>query len=290
MPTPRRSSVSRRPPALCRPPLRSTWLALALLALLAGCGPAADQPTRLAITGSSTVAPLVTEIASRFEELHPQVRVDVQTGGSSRGMADVRQGLAEIGMVSRSPKAAEDDLAWHPVALDGLALIVHGENPVGALDSAQVRAIYRGEIENWSRVGGVEAPITVVGKAEGRSTLEVFLGHFELAPSEVKASVIIGDNQQGIKTVAGDPHAIGYVSIGAAELEVRNGSPLALLALDGEVPSTEAVRAGTYSLGRTLHLVTAGEPEGWAETFVEYSRSPAVADLVEGQFFVPLGR
>ena len=55
---------------------------------LAGCGQsdatATPEIQRIVVTGSSTVAPLMAEIAKRFEAEHPQVRVDVQTGGSSR--------------------------------------------------------------------------------------------------------------------------------------------------------------------------------------------------------------
>ena len=62
---------------------------------------------RLVITGSSTVAPLAGELAKQFELLHPGVRIDVQSGGSSRGITDARRGTADIGMVSRAPKAGE---------------------------------------------------------------------------------------------------------------------------------------------------------------------------------------
>ena len=47
---------------------------------------------KLVLTGSSTVAPLASEIGKGFESENPGVRVDVQTGGSSRGIADARQG------------------------------------------------------------------------------------------------------------------------------------------------------------------------------------------------------
>lgn len=63
---------------------------------------AADPPTgKPMITGSSTIAPLIAEIGKRFESFHPKVRVDVQTGGSSRGITDAKQGLADIGLSSR---------------------------------------------------------------------------------------------------------------------------------------------------------------------------------------------
>jgi phosphate transport system substrate-binding protein len=61
---------------------------------------AADNPF-LTFTGSSTVAPLAMEMAKRYEKPHPGIRIDVQTGGSSRGINDVRMGLADVGMVSR---------------------------------------------------------------------------------------------------------------------------------------------------------------------------------------------
>ncbi|NMM25859.1 MAG: methyltransferase domain-containing protein [Glaciimonas sp.] len=60
-----------------------------------------------------------------------------------------------------------------------------------------------------------------------------FLNHFALKNCDIKPQVIIGDNQQGIKTVAGNPGAIGYVSIGSAEFEAGQGTPIKLLPLAG---------------------------------------------------------
>ncbi|MDP1934037.1 MAG: phosphate ABC transporter substrate-binding protein, partial [Nitrosomonas sp.] len=131
------------------------------------------------------------------------------------------------------------------------------------------------------------ARITVVNKAEGRSTLELFLQYFQLKNSEIKPHIIIGDNPQGIKTVAGNPHAIGYVSIGAAEYEAERGAPIRLLALDGVDASVANVRNGTFPLSRPLNLITSREPQGLIKRFLEFSRSPQIHDLVEAQYFVP---
>ena len=81
-----------------------------------------EAATKLTLTGSSTVAPLALEIAKRFESLHPGIRVDVQSGGSSRGLADARQGLSDIGMVSRALKPGENDVLAFPIARDGIAM------------------------------------------------------------------------------------------------------------------------------------------------------------------------
>jgi phosphate transport system substrate-binding protein len=250
---------------------------------------AADQLTgKLVITGASTLAPLIAEIGKRFESLYPAVRIDVQSGGSSRGVADTRQGLSDIGMVSRAMKEDEQDLSAFPVARDGVCPILHRENPVQTLTDEQVVAIYTGKITNWKSVGGTDAPITVVNKAEGRSTLEVFLQHFKLKNSDIKAQVVIGDNEQGVKTVAGNHNAIGYVSIGTAEYDAVHGVPIKLLPIGAVAASTENVQKGVFPLSRPLHIVTRTPPVGLAKAFIEFAQSKAVYDLIRQQYFVPL--
>jgi phosphate transport system substrate-binding protein len=252
-------------------------------------GTAAGQLTgKLVITGASTLAPLIGEIGKRFESLYPAVRIDVQSGGSSRGVADARQGLADIGMVSRAMKEDERDLSAFLVARDGVCPILHQENPVQALTDEQVVGIYTGKITNWKTVGGADAPITVVNKAEGRSTLEVFLQYFKLKNVDIKAQVVIGENEQGVKTVAGNRNAIGYVSIGTAEYDATHGVPIKLLPIGGITASTESVGKGIFPLSRPLHIVTRTPPVGLAKAFIDYAQSKAVHDLIRQQYFVPL--
>ncbi|NET54700.1 MAG: phosphate ABC transporter substrate-binding protein [Symploca sp. SIO2E6] len=243
---------------------------------------------KLVLTGSSTVAPLASEIGKRFEAEHPEVRVDVQTGGSSRGIADTRQGVADIGMVSRNLKQEEQDLQGFAIARDGIGVILHQDNPVESLKDEQIVAIYQGKIDNWQEVGGKDAPITVVNKAEGRSTLELFLKYFQLKNREIQAAVVIGDNEQGIKTVAGNPNAIGYVSIGTAEYSTNQGVPIKLLPVGGVAATTENVLNGTFPLSRSLTLVTKTQPAGLDQQFIKFARSPLVQDIVQEQNFVPL--
>src|SRR5207245_980008 len=115
----------------------------------------------LTLNGSSTVAPLAAEIGKRFEELHPGVRVNVQTGGSSRGVHDARHGLADIGMVSRSLFDNEHDLRALTIALDGVSIIVHKTNPISALNAKQIADIYTGKVRDWSQVGPGKGTIVV---------------------------------------------------------------------------------------------------------------------------------
>lgn len=264
-------------------------LLLAGLLFAATVHSASSAEGKLVITGSSTVAPLAAELAKRFEEKHPGTRVDVQSGGSSRGISDARSGLADIGMVSRALKSDEADLTAFAIARDGVSVILHRDNVVSGLSDQQIVDIYTGKIIDWAQVGGKAGPITVVNKAEGRSTLELFLHHFKLKASDIKAQVVIGDNEQGIKTVAGNPGAIGYVSIGTAEFEASEGTPIKLLEMAGVAARVENVRNGSFPLARPLNLVTKAEPQGVAKAFIDFAQSAEVHDLVEEQYFVPLG-
>jgi phosphate transport system substrate-binding protein len=268
---------------------RRILMVLTAILFVAGCS-RKSVDCKLVLTGSSTLAPLAAEIGKRFESLHPGVHVDVQSGGSGRGVTDARQGLADVGLVSRGLKDDEKDLMPHAVALDGVCVILHQDNPVAALKDDQVVAIYTGKLTNWKDVGGKDAPITVVNKAEGRSTLELFCHYYKLKNTDIKAHVVIGDNQQGIKTVAGNPDSIGYVSIGTAEYEAGHGSAIKLLPCSGVAATIENVKNKTFPLSRPLNLVTRTAPAGLAKEFIDFARSDQVHDIVKEQYFVPITR
>ena len=259
-----------------------------LVELLGGGTFSQAQEGKLVITGSSTMAPLLLEMGKRFEAKHPDTRIDVQTGGSSRGIADTIRGLADIGMASRALTPQENHLHGTVVARDGIGIILHKSNPLQELTNEQIRSIYTGKTTNWQQVGGRDAPITVVNKAQGRSTLELFLQYFQLSNRDIQAHVVIGDNEQGIKTVVGNPNAIGYVSIGTAQYDASHGLPIRLLPLQQIPASLDTVRTGIFPLSRPLTLVTKSSPTGLTKTFIEFAQSSHVHDLILQQYFVPL--
>jgi phosphate transport system substrate-binding protein len=261
------------------------WLVVLSLVFVAATANAED---RLTITGSSTVAPLVLEIAKRYEKQNPGVRIDVQTGGSSRGLIDAQRGTADIGMVSRALTKQEGDFKAHLLALDGVAIIVHRDNPTEKLSDQQVVSIYTDANQRWKAFGGPDMAITVVHKADGRATQEVFLRHFDLKNSEIRPDVIVGENLQALKTVAGNPWSIAYVSIGTADYEVKRGTPIRLLPLAGVAPTVENVRDGSYPMSRPLNLATGDDPQGVVKDFISFAQSSAVNDLIKAQYFVPV--
>jgi len=242
---------------------------------------------KLIITGSSTIAPLAAELALQFEKKNRNSKIDVQTGGSSRGIADIRQGTSHIGMVSRQLKLAENDLKAHLLAKDGVSIIVHKNNPIRELSESQIRSIYLGKIDNWKSLNGVNQKITVINKSEGRSTLEVFAKYFKLKNSQIKSNIIIGDNEQAVKLVSKNPHAIAYVSIGTAEYDIALGIPIKTLPLNGVPANTATLLKNQFPLSRELNFITKEQMSALAIAFINYAQSKTANSIIEGFGFVP---
>lgn len=128
-----------------------------------GCIPVAEQAEAFAggkvsgkvvISGSSSVTPVMEKLKEAYEALNPNVVIELQQTDSSSGMSSAKDGVCDIGMASRQLKDSElaAGLTSTTIAMDGIAVIVSNDNPVNDLTSQQVRAIYMGEVTDWSEV------------------------------------------------------------------------------------------------------------------------------------------
>ncbi len=265
------------------------WAFGLVLAGVVGCQPGERPAQHLVLTGSREMAPLLKEIGKRFEASHPGVRVDVQSRTTDLGIADVRQGLADVGMAARPLRADESSLHALPVAYDGVALLVHKSNPVASLTEDQVASLYLRGSANWKQVGGSDRPVTLVGLIEGHSLRDVFLDRFHLKTSRIVPDQTVGGTAQVIQAVAGQPTAIGYGSLGAAEAAVAQGQPVRLMVLGGAVPSLANLSRGTYPFTRPLNLVMRQQPQGLAGELIDFARSAETHDLLKKHGLVPAG-
>jgi phosphate transport system substrate-binding protein len=269
---------------------RTMWIApigLALSLLLGAASPAQVPKTRLLIVGSTTMGPLLEAIGARYQRLHPDVRIEVQLGGSGRGASDTRQGKADIGMVSRAIGETDNDLYGIPIARDGVAAVVHKSNPVNTLSHRQLADIYSGKVTNWRQLGGQDGPIRVLaGPAEGGSS-ELFAHYLQIPYKKLIVQQVLVANADRIDAVAADPLAIVYVSVGEAERKVQGGQTIKLLAIDGTSATSANVRSSNYPMSRPLTLVSRGVPTGLAKGFIEYCVTSQVTDLIINYDFIP---
>jgi phosphate transport system substrate-binding protein len=242
---------------------------------------------KIRLAGSSTMAPLVEALGKRFRALHPDVIIEVEMGGSSRGIHDVREGSCNIGMVARPLNDNERDLIGFPIARDGVCLIVHKDNPVNSLSSEQVAGIYTGQITNWKEAGGNDAPIAAINRAEGQAVRELFSQFFKIKNDDFKVSGSAAENLEGIKAVAENPKAIVYMSIGEVDLRIGQGMPIKSLPMHGIAATSRNVRNGHFPIQRPLMLVTRTLPSGIMDDFIDFALSPNATEIISECRFVP---
>jgi phosphate transport system substrate-binding protein len=242
---------------------------------------------KLLITGSSTIAPMIVEIAKRFQTLHPDVQIEVQTGGSGRGISDAIEGKANLGMVSRALKDNESGLYSFAIGRDGICLIVHKDNPVQSLTNQQVVDIYTGKIASWKKVGGRDAPITVMNAGEGFGSVELFTQFYHLKYSDIKAQLLVGENPTRIKAITENPSGIMYISVGTAERAAAAGAPIRPLPVDGVAATRKNIMTGNFPISRPLLLLSKEVPTGLVKEFVSFSLSSQATGIIEKFDFVP---
>lgn len=119
-----------------------------------GAYTASGKSGKITVAGSSSVTPVMESLKEAYIALNPDVTIEVQQSDSTTGMTSAIEGICDIGMASRELKDSETGAGLVPtvIAMDGIAVIVNNENPVSGLTSEQVKAIFTGEITNWSEV------------------------------------------------------------------------------------------------------------------------------------------
>jgi len=258
-------------------------LAAGVLAL-AGAGCARTEAERVSTDGSTSMEKVIGTLGEAFEADHSGTRFTYNPTGSGAGIAAALEGRCDIGLSSRALKEEEKagGLTETVLAYDGIAVIVHPDNPVADLSLADLAAIYTGEITDWKDVGGGEGEIVVIGREAGSGTRDGFesVTHTEGSCRYRQELTSSGDV---ITTVAGNPNAIGYTSLAAVKDNVK------AVTVDGAAPSEETVRSGSYPVRRPFMLVTKSEGglSDAAQSFFEFATSAQAGELIAAAGAVP---
>jgi len=263
------------------------------LLITAGCGkstePGGDQNQdsaqlsgSLQLAGSTSVQPLAEELAGVFMNNNPDVKIDVQGGGSSAGIKAAAEGVAEIGMASRELKEEEKSLVTPTViAKDGIAVIVNSSNQVAELSMENIKKIFCGEVTNWNEVGGADAPIVVINREEGSGTRGAF-EELVLGSAQFIETAAIQNSTGAVRTaVSSDPNAIGFISLGSLNESVK------AVKVDGAEATAENVINGSYKISRPFNFLIKGEPSELGKAFIDWILSDEGQQVV-GEEFIPV--
>ena len=238
--------------------------------------PAAVTGT-VATDGSTSMEKVIGALSESFMANNADTTVTYNPTGSGAGITAVQEGTCDIGLSSRALKDEEKaaGLKETILAYDGIAIIVHPDNPVSDLTIEQIAQLYTGEITNWKDVGGNDAEVVLIGREAASGTRD---GFESITGTKEKCQYRQELTSTGdvITAVSQNPDAIGYASLASIKDSVK------ALNVDGVTPSEATVKDGSYKVQRPFVLVTV---EGKALTpvaqaFFDYATSSDAAAII----------
>jgi phosphate transport system substrate-binding protein len=290
----RRSATAPATHQSVQPPTRWTSRLAAFLCLcailLSSCAQpqlaATPAPVVLHLAGSTSMQPLLRDLAAAYSERYPYVSFDFAEMGSTAGLEELRRGNADLALASRelapeeelNAQSGERLLSYTVIAMDGIVLIVNESNPLRSLGQYELRKVFTAQVMDWADLGSPAGEITVVSREDGSATREVF-EELMMNGRPVTPMAIIMPGSQAVRDyVAEHQGAIGYVSIGYL------GQGVSALAIEGVQPTRETIEDGTYPLTRPFLLVTLPNPSSAVIAFMQFAQSSAARAIVKQSY------
>ena len=246
-----------------------------------------DLSGSVTTNGSTSMEKVVLTLNEQFMIDHPDVKASYDPTGSSTGIEAAKNGSADIGLASRALKDEEKagGLTETVVALDGIAIIVNADSAISDLTVEQIAQIFKGEVTNWSEMGGAGGAIACIGREGGSGTRD----GFESITGTEDVCVLsqeLTSTGAVIEAVKNNPQAIGYASLSAVEGQ----EGIKAITVNGVACSEETVLDGSYEIQRPFILVTKeGETlSEAAQAWFDWATSAAASDLIRAAGAVPM--
>ena len=252
--------------------------AITAAAMLAGC--AADNGSAggsVSTDGSTSMEKVIGALGESFMANNQGTTFTYNPTGSGSGIKAVLEGRCDIGLSSRSLKDDEkaEGLKETVLAYDGIAIIVHPDNPINNLDLETIAKLYTGEITNWKDAGGSDAEVVLIGREAGSGTRDGFESITGTA-DKCQYRQELTSTGDVITTVSQNPNAIGYASLASLKDSVK------ALTVGGVAPTEETVKDGSYVVQRPFVLVTkdGAALSETAQKFFDYATSADAAGII----------
>jgi phosphate transport system substrate-binding protein len=248
--------------------------------------------------------PVLYDLTSAFTRQHPTILFELT--GSTSTTAEEQVMAAQIDLAASTlisstvadgggQNTRQSTAIRIPIGLDGLALIVHPDNPVAKLSLAQLQALYSGRTLAWAEVGGPPLEVLLISREEGSGNRQLFETRVMGEERVSLTAVVMPTNRDVIDYVAAHPNAIGYVSRAYVTVAVEQASqspPAAnavqpidapgvkVVVLADQLPTQQAIQSQNYPLIQPLYLVSRVRPSGALQQFIDFALSPAGQAIV----------
>ncbi len=228
-------------------------------------------------------------------------RIELKAHGSSTGFKGLATQQTDLAMASRRIKEKErkaleplyGDLgsvnSEHVIGMDGLAIIVHPDNPLSSLETVQLAQLFSGQISNWNELGGPDLPVHIYSRDGNSGTWDSFNSMVlkkhgaTLDPNAVR----LESSSELSERVSQEPGAIGFIGLPY----VLRAKALAIADEAGALPvfpTSFTISTEDYPLTRRLYIYepTTLPLDSVAHRFVEFIGSEAGQDVVRETGFI----
>ncbi len=246
------------------------WLTVAVVLMACG-GTPTPTPTpapvvRFRIVADGTTLPLIRALSDAYGATRPHVIITLETANPQLVAERVAAEQAQLGATSLLP--ATDGATWWlaDLAMDGIAIVVHPQNPVNEISLTDARAIFSGERNHWRDYGAEPVgPIEVAVREGGDGTRALFDQTVMGAQRLTLDALVMPSIETMLNFVAIRPGGIGYAPSASAS---RQQPSVKVLLISGKGLTPEGILSGEYPLSRMLNIFALSEPQGEQRAFV----------------------
>ncbi|MEB3357290.1 MAG: DUF4912 domain-containing protein [Synechococcales bacterium] len=246
--------------------------------------------TQIRIDGSSSMALINEALVERFQTQFPDATITVATNGTDDALRALQAGEVDVAALGRSLTAAEKAQGFTevPINREKIAIVVGADNPfTGSLTTEQFVRIFRGEVTNWSELGGPDQPIRVIDHPDFSDTRQA------LSQYEIFQGAPFATGATGVQLAADDTASI-VQQLGADGIsyaianQVLNQPSVRVLPMHGTLPddprypysqSRGYVFAGNASPGVQAFLGLATSASG--QVAIQEARQQEVAAIAQ---------
>jgi len=233
------------------------------------------------IAGSTSVQPFIEKVADHFMEEYPNIVVNVQGGGSTAGIQATFDRTCHIGSSSRNLRSSERGLKIVCIAVDGIAVIVHKDNPIENLTLEQIQSIFATKVTNWEQLGGKHEEIIPVTREEGSGTRGAF-EDMVMGEEVISDACLVQDSNGAVREIiATTPQGIGFISVGLVDEREK------AVAIDGVKPTLSNLITCKYEFTRPFLLLLLDEPRGDIKKFIDYTLSKKGQNILKNEGLIP---
>lgn len=272
---------------------RDTALLAVLAVLLSACSPTQlPKPTPVTeyyrIVADGATLPLLRALTDAYsEQVNPYVIFTLNSGDSAFLAEQLRAGRAQLGAAALILPSSDNQQWWlADLSMDGVAVIVHPQNPISEISLPDLRNIFSGVRNNWTDYGAADLGNIEVAVRENTDGTRIQFDQTVMGDQRLTFDALVMPSVETmLNYVALKPGAIGYVP--SAGLAKRQTS-VKVLTLDGKALTTATVSNSEYPLSRTLNLISVQEPRGEMRNFVAWALGPRGKEIAASAGYAPI--